>query len=76
MQDSNKPHVSEGWNLPVWNCRRRNYVGSAHVNAALKIQELYDSQRAIKLLHEKGLPDTVINRVLENGALVRTHKSV
>jgi hypothetical protein len=66
--------------LPVWkglsllHCRRWNYVAAARVNAALTISQIYGLQRARSLLQVAEIPDEVITRVLQTGALVRAHK--
>jgi len=57
-------------------CRRFNYVGAAHVNAALTIWQLYGLQRATIFLQAAKIPDEVITRVLQSDALVRPHESV
>jgi hypothetical protein len=60
----------------ILDCRRSNYVGAAHVNAALTISQLYGLQRAINLLQAANIPDEVITRVFEPNTLVRPHKSI
>jgi hypothetical protein len=57
-------------------CRRFNYVGAAHVNAALTILQLYGLQRATNLLQAAKIPVEVITRVLQSDALVRRHELV
>lgn len=44
--------------------RRRNHVHAAFVNAAINIQELVSTERAVALLLREGLPSEVICRVL------------
>jgi hypothetical protein len=65
-----------GWNgFSLLACRRFNYVGAAHVNAALIILQIYDLQRATNLLKAAEIPDEVIARVLQSHAIVRPYKS-
>ena len=48
-------------------CRRHNGVHEAIVEAALKIERKQGVQRALALMREEGVPDSVMTRILGQG---------
>jgi len=47
-------------------CRRVNYIQAAMVQAAISIQRTQGIRAAIAVLHEEGVPQDVIDRVLSD----------
>lgn len=54
-------------------CRRRDHVMAAYVDAALRISQMINVQRAEAILVEQGVPHGVIVRALHLNGLLRRH---
>jgi len=51
---------------PDTGCRRRNWVGAAVVEAAIKIHVLLGRERAEAMMVREGIPGDVIARILDD----------
>ena len=58
----------------AYKCRRKNYVQSAYVNAALALLEVRSSEHLISMLRNLAVPDHVILRVLSSAGPVRNRQ--
>jgi hypothetical protein len=56
-------------------CRRLNYVGAAYVEAAIRIDAMFGSDRAYWILIRQGVPAAVVERVLKGAPRERRHKT-
>ena len=58
------------------NCRRKNHVHDAIVEAALKIERKLGADHALALLNDEGVPDEVAWRIMAQGPRqVRTRRA-
>ena len=74
-EDKQAPKSTPSTVHGIENCRRRNYVQAAYVDAALTIKNLHGLRRAENILRDATVPMDVIARTLLIGGPHRLRKS-